>query len=72
MTDIRIRLHGGPADIPPQHRERSIAPQDLDDHVRIGFRAGYEHFQYAGVETHADGDAPVRQYEWAYHTAIAE
>ena len=72
MKSVRIRLVGGPPDIPLQDRERTLQPEDLDDHVRVPYLAGYEHFFYAGADSTEDDRDPVRQYQWCYRTRIAE
>lgn len=50
MKTVRIRLLGGPSNIPPHERERTVHPADLDDRVRVPLLVGYEHFYYAGED----------------------
>lgn len=72
MQNVRVRLLGGPAEILPEQRIRSVAPEDLDDHIRVPFRAGYEHFLYTGTDGPDDGHGCVRHYQWSYRTCVAE
>jgi len=86
VAEIRIRLNGGPPGFPDGLRERTVAPEDLDDHVKVAFLAGHEHFEYSAETTTTDAETAspttspqdeetpplVRQYRWAYRTRIAE
>jgi hypothetical protein len=71
MTDIRVKiiLSGGPIGlgIPDQ----SVSAAELDQTLKLRYRAGYEHFVHSGEYLAVDGgEAAV--FRWTGRTKIAE
>ncbi|MFQ6327922.1 MULTISPECIES: DUF5988 family protein [unclassified Nocardia] len=60
-------LEGGPADL--SDRVVPITPPGTE--IKVPFRGGYEHFE-ATPRLQDTADGPLRVYQWAYRTSIAE
>lgn len=69
VTQVRITLSGGPAELAAS--DRSVPAGELDRTLKIRFRAGYEHFVHDGEFQSVDG-SDVAVFRWTYRTKIAE
>lgn len=72
MQEIRIRLCGGPEEIPDEERNLTVPADYNPDKVRVRFLAGYEHFVCVADGQHDETLPGTRRYMWSYRTAIAE
>lgn len=69
MQAKRVVLSGGPKDLPDIYRLREVA--DLNEKVKVQWRAGYEHFLPTAEVRDVEGEMlPV--FEWCASTRIAE
>lgn len=69
MEVVRVLLVGGPADLTGAERVREVSA--TVDSIALPRGAGYEHFTDTGRSRELHG-SPLRVFEWAYQTKIAE
>jgi hypothetical protein len=65
----RIRLAGGPSDLPDEQRTITISAEQ--DVIKFEHRGGYEHF-HRTVEKHDEEDGRAVIFRWVWRTRIAE
>ncbi|MGW5722442.1 DUF5988 family protein [Amycolatopsis sp. NPDC003865] len=70
MTNIKVTLSGGPAELVERHREWTVG--GLGEVAKVGFGAGYEHFAHAGEFTTTSGGDQVPVFAWCGRTRVAE
>lgn len=70
MTNIKVTLSGGPAELGEQHREWTVG--GLGEVAKVSFGAGYEHFSHAGEFTTSSGGDQVPVFAWCGRTRVAE
>lgn len=63
---VEIALHGGPVEI--ARRMRASVMEILERKVKVPYRGGYEHFEFAADSA---GSVPVT-FSWTMRTKIAE
>ncbi|GEB47946.1 DUF5988 family protein [Streptomyces cacaoi] len=72
MYLVRVLLEGGPSELPGKTRQQLRDSHNSEEHLRVDFRGGYEHFFFV-AELGRDKDGiPLRRYDWSYRTEIAE
>lgn len=69
VTQVKIKLSGGPAELSAS--DRSVPAAELDRTLKISHLAGYEHFVHDGEYQTVDG-CEVAVFRWTYRTKIAE
>ncbi|WP_405792535.1 DUF5988 family protein [Streptomyces sp. NBC_01506] len=69
MHTTRVVLSGGPEDLPETFRLREVT--DLNEKVKVRWRAGYEHFLPTG-EVREIGGNMLPVFQWCTSTRIAE
>ena len=67
-NEVEVVLVGGPLDLPVAHRYRRAGRTDTK--IKIGHRAGYEHFER--VDDTDAGSALPLVFTWTTRTRIAE
>lgn len=69
MSEIKVSLSGGPAELVERHREWAVG--SITETAKISFGAGYEHFTHEGEFT-TSGDVTVPVFAWCGRTRVAE
>lgn len=67
MDTIAVVLEGGPSDLPPVSRKRTVSAGTKK--IKLQHRNGYEHFERC---TPDDCQGPLVVFRWSMRTAIAE
>ncbi|WP_157182830.1 DUF5988 family protein [Sciscionella marina] len=70
MSEIKVKLYGGPAELISQHGECTV--KDINDTAKVSYGAGYEHFAHGGEFTTSSDGARVPVFTWCGRTKVAE
>ncbi|GHG31083.1 MULTISPECIES: DUF5988 family protein [Amycolatopsis] len=70
MTDIKVTLSGGPAELIERHREWTVG--SIGEVAKVSFGAGYEHFSHHGEFATTDSGDQVPVFAWCGRTRVAE
>jgi len=70
MTQIKVTLSGGPAELTERHREWTVG--SIGEVAKVSFGAGYEHFSHAGEFTTTGSGDQVPVFAWCGRTRVAE
>ena len=68
VDEVEVVLVGGPLDLPVAHRYQRAGRTDTK--IKVGHRAGYEHFER--VDDADAGSALPLVFTWTTRTRIAE
>ena len=70
MTQIKVALSGGPAELVERHHEWTV--DSIGEVAKVSFGAGYEHFSHYGEYTTTGSGDRVPVFAWCGRTRVAE